>query len=155
MSTKLQGVKIWDSSGQYYYTEVDLSESFNYKSKTQSVVTQNSKYPYIIHQGKALYWTGTVSGNFSDNKSGECDNDYNFYNLSYKLTFVEFLKNGLTKNIQFNWDEENPSQNFIMPVGIVDDVGVEVETNINQGHSVKVTFNWEQVDDRIVDETNN
>ena len=42
-----------------------------------------------------------------------------------------------------------------MPVGIVDDVGVEVETNINQGHSVKVTFNWEQVDDRIVDETNN
>ena len=25
----------------------------------------------------------------------------------------------------------------------------------NQGHSVKVTFNWEQVGDRIVDETNN
>ena len=41
MGIKLQGVKIWDSSGQYYYTEVDLSESFNYKSKTQLVGTQN------------------------------------------------------------------------------------------------------------------
>ena len=152
MGIKLQGVKIWDSSGQYYYTEIDLSESFNYKSKTQLVETQNSVFPYVIHQGKAKYWTGTVSGNFSDNKSGECDNDYNFYNLNYKLTFVEFLKNGLTKTIQFNLEEDDSSQNFIMPVAIIDDVGVETETNINQGHSVKVTFQWVQVDDRIVDE---
>ena len=39
-----------------------------------------------------------------------------------------------------------------MPVAIIDDVGVETESNINQGYSVKVTFQWVQVDDRIIEE---
>lgn len=147
-TTTLTGVKIWDDTG-YYYTEIDLSQSFTYKTKTQVQESRNSQYPYVIHIGKTKYWEGSVSGNFSNNKDGECENDYNFYDLKYKLGFVEFLKNGLTKTIQFNWDEEDPTQNFIMPIAIVDDIGVETEYTINEGHAVKVSFKWVQVGSKI------
>lgn len=146
--THLTGVKIWDSTG-YYYTEIDISESLTHKYKTNVVVTKNSEFPMVFHNGKAKYYEGTISANFSDNQSTECYENYDFYNLKYKLKFIDFLHNGKTKYLQLNWDSEDETQNFIIPVAIVDDVGVELEYTINHGYAVKISFNWVQIGKKI------
>ena len=147
---KLYGIKIWDSTGNYFYTEVDVNQSIQHNRPTESQVVYNSKYPYHIHNGKANYFSGTCSGNFSENQ-GECDTDYNFdyridgqgnviYNTIYVATFVKWLHNDRIKHLQL-------AENFIIPVGILGEVQWDVEHSIEDGETTKVTFNWEQLDD--------
>ena len=147
---KLYGIKIWDSTGNYFYTEVDVNQSIQHNRPTESQVVYNSKYPYHIHNGKANYFSGTCSGNFSENQ-GECDTDYNFdyridgqgnviYNTIYVATFVKWLHNDRIKHLQL-------AENFIIPVGILGEVQWGVEHSIEDGETTKVTFNWEQLDD--------
>lgn len=148
---KLWGIKIWDSTGIYYYTEVNISQSIQNNRPTQSQVGLNSKYPFHTHNGIANYFSGSCSGNFSDNKSGECESDYNFdyridrngnyiYNTKYIAGFVKWLHNDRVKQLQL-------AETLVIPVGILGEVTWSVDKSIEDGETTQVSFNWEQLDD--------
>lgn len=151
MSERLWGIKIWDATGNYFYTEVDISQSVQHNRPTSSVIGYNSQYPFHIHDGIASYFSGSCKGNFSENQSGECESDYNFdyrilpngsyvYNIDYMKTFVKWLHNDLVKHLQL-------SENLVIPVGILGEVQWETNNSLDDGYSCSVSFNWEQLDD--------
>lgn len=148
---KLWGIKIWDATGNYFYTEVDISTDVQHNRPTGSQVGYNQLYPYHTHNGIASYFSGSCSGNFSDNQSGECYEDYNFdyrvdshgnyiYNTKYIKSFVKWLHNDLTKQLQL-------SEDFIIPVGILGEVKWSTDHSVDDGYSCKVSFDWEQIGD--------
>lgn len=149
---KLWGIKIWDSV-DYYFTEVDISQSVQNNRPTSSQVAYGSKYPYHTHNGKPNYLSGSCSGNFSDNKSTDCYEEYNFdenhigedvvYNVDYQLQFIKWLHNDRTKFLQL-------SERLVIPVGILGEVQWDTERSVEDGHTCKVSFNWEQIDDEFV-----
>ena len=147
----LWGVKIWDATGIYYYTEVNVSQSVQHNRPTGSQVGYNSLYPFHTHNGIASYWSGSCSGNFSDNKSGDCYEDYNFdyrqnldgsytYNTKYLAGFIKWLHNDLTKQLQL-------SESLVIPVGILGEIQWDTEHTIDDGEDVTISFDWEQVGD--------
>lgn len=146
----LWGIKIWDDTGIYYYTEVDISQDIQHNRPTDSILTYYDKYPYHIHDGAAFYFSGSCSGNFSDNQSGECFEDYNFderevkgkvvYNTLYQVGFIKWLHNDHMKYLQL-------SENFVIPVGILGEVKLNTEHSIDDGYSCTVSFDWEQLAD--------
>ena len=151
MSETLWGIKIWDSTGIYYYTEVDTSQDIQHNRPTESQVGLYNKYPFHTHNGEGFYFSGSCSGNFSDNQSGECYEDYNFdycidengnyiYNTVYLVGFMKWLHNDHIKYLQL-------SENFVIPVGILGEVSTSTEHTIDDGYTCKVSFNWEQLDD--------
>lgn len=148
---KLWGIKIWDSTGIYYYTEVDISTGLQHNRPTESQIGYNRKHPFHTHNGKAFYFSGNCSGNFSDNKSGECYEDYNFdwrvdsngnyiYNTKYLTGFVKWMHNDHIKYLQL-------SEDLVIPVGILGEINWDTEKSIDDGYTCKITFNWEQLDD--------
>ena len=157
MAEKLWGIKIWDDI-DYYFTEVDIAQDIQHNRPTESILTYNSKYPYHIHDGKGFYFSGSCTGNFSDNKSGECYEDYNFdyrvdennnyiYNTKYQKEFVKWLHNDHIKYLQL-------SEDLVIPVGILGEITWSTERSVDDGYSCKVTFNWEQLaDDYALDDT--
>lgn len=148
---KLWGIKIWDDTGRYYYTEVDITQNIQHNRPTESVVGYNSQYPFHIHNGIASYFSGSCSGNFSDNKSGDCPEDYNFdyredsqgniiYNTKYLTGFIKWLHNDHVKHLQL-------AETLVIPVGILGEIKWDVEHSIEDGYTTKVSFDWEQLDD--------
>lgn len=157
---KLWGVKIWDETGNYFYTEINISQDLTHNRPTESQIGYNSKYPFHTHNGKAFYFSGSCTGNFSDNKSGDCYGDYNFgwrdtrngeiiYNTKYQTAFVKWMHNDKTKYLQL-------SEDLVIPVGILAEIQWQTDTTVDDGYNCKITFNWEQLaDDYSLDETNN
>lgn len=148
---KLWGIKIWDDTGNYFYTEVDISQSVQHNRSTESQIGYNQKYPFHTHNGKASYFSGSCSGNFSDNKSGDCYEDYNFgwrntetgeviYNTKYQTAFIKWMHNDHIKQLQL-------SEDLVIPVGILGEIQWDTEKSIDDGHTCKITFNWEQLGD--------
>ena len=146
MADKLWGIKIWDASG-YYMSEIDISQKGQHNRPTGSEKPINSKCPKHTHNGLTSYWSGTCTANFSDNKSGECKSDYNFGdgNVKYVVDFIEWLHNDLVKYLQL-------SEDFIIPVGILETVTWDVEnkSTIDDGFSITVSFDWEQLAPAII-----
>ena len=153
MSDKLWGIKIWDDTGIYYFTEVDISPDLQYNRPTESQIGYNVKYPFHTHNGQANYLSGSCSGNFSDNKSGECYSDYNFdytqdkngnyiYNTKYQIGFIKWMHNDHIKYLQL-------SEHLIIPVGILSEINWSTEKSIDDGHTCKISFNWEQLKDEF------
>ena len=145
-SEKIWGIKIWDASG-YYMSEIDISQKVQHKRPTGSTELFNGKYPKHTHNGLPSYWLGSCTANFSDNKSGECPSDYNFGegNVKYVADFIEWLHNDLVKYLQL-------SEDFIIPVGILETISWDVEnkSTVDDGFSITVSFDWEQLAPAII-----
>lgn len=149
MPQKLWGIKIWDDTGIYYFTEVDISQDLQHNRPTESQIGYNSQFPFHTHNGIASYFSGSCSGNFSDNKSGDCYEDYNFdfrvdkngnyiYNTKYQTGFIKWMHNDRIKHLQL-------SEDLVIPVGILGEIGLSAEKSIDDGYSCKVSFSWEQL----------
>lgn len=148
MPNKLWGIKIWDDTGIYYYTEVNIKQSLSHIVPTEQTNGYNVQYPFVTHNGIANYYQGSASGNFSDNTSGECYEDYNFdgridkngnviYNVKYINGFIKWLHNRKMKYLQFDED-------LVIPVAILQDISWETEKSIADGQDCTITFNWVQ-----------
>ncbi len=155
--TPLWGIKIWGDDGVYYFTEVDTSPSLTHFVPTESQDPYNHKYPWVINNGVASYYKGSVTGNFSDNQSTECHADYNFdyhekngivyYNVKYQDAFIQWMHNRKTKYLQL-------SEQFVISIKVLDSIQWETEHTIDDGWSNKISFDWVQVGDTFsLDET--
>lgn len=155
--TPLWGNKIWGDDGIYYYTEIDAAQSIEHFVPTESQDPYNSRYPWVIHNGKAKYYKGSVTGNFSDNQSTECHADYNFtyhekngvvyYNVKYQDAFIQWMHNRKTKYLQI-------SEQLVIPIAVMDTIQWETEHTVDDGFNNKISFNWKQVADTFsLDET--
>lgn len=149
---KLWGIKIWGDDGHYFYTEVEISQSLTHYVPTEATDPYNSQYPWVTHNGIASYYKGSCTGNFSDNQSTDCYEEYNFdeniigekviYNTIYMNTFIKWLHNRKTKYLQL-------SENMVIPIAVLDSIQWETEKSIDDGHTCKVSFDWVQVGDEF------
>lgn len=138
---KFYGVKITDNTGVVYYTEVAVKQDLKHTTNVQTHIPINSKFPYHTLIGKPSYWSGTITGAFENNTNTECEHDYEFGDTKYRINFVEWLHNGLTKILYL-------SEDFVMPVTILSEISVENDNTIDDS-VVKVTFQCEQCEERI------
>ena len=130
---KLWGTMLWGDDGRAYYTEVDISQSVTHFVPTETTDGYNVQYPFVTHNGIADYFKGSASGNFSDNQSTECYEDYNFgehtvdgityNNVRYMVEFIHWLHDRKTKYLQF-------SEDFVIPVQIMSDIQWDTEKSI-------------------------
>lgn len=137
---KFYGVKLTDATGKVYYTEVEVKHDLTHKISVQSHLPIDSKHPYHTRIGKPSYWSGSITGAFENNE-GECEHDYNLGDTAWRIEFIEWLHNGLTKTMYL-------SESFILPVTILGEIGVETDGTIDDP-IVKTTFQWEQCGERI------
>lgn len=153
----LWGIKIWDSTGIYYYTEVNVSQDLTHNVPTETTVGYNAKFPFVTHNGIAFYYSGSCSGNFSENTQ-ECEDDYNFdyridddgnyiYDVKYMNGFVKWLNNKRMKYLQL-------SEQLVIPCNIQGEIKWSTETSIDDGYNCTISFDWVQADeDFSLDET--
>ena len=143
MSTteKFYGVKLTDETGQVYYTEVEVSQKLVYKRNVQSVPLIDKQYPRHILVGKPKYWSGTCTAAFENNQNTQCEHDYKFGDTMWRMEFVEWLHNGLIKEMHL-------SESFVLPVAIMSEINVDPDNTVDD-NVVRVTFQWEQCGDRI------
>lgn len=151
------GIKIWDNTGIYYYTEVNVSQDLEHNVPVESTVAYNSKYPFVTHNGIAFYYSGSCSGCFMEN-TGECIDDYNndyridengnyIYNVRFIDGFVKWLDNKKTKYIQL-------SEQLVIPANITSPIKWSTDTTIDDGHNCTISFDWAQAaDDFSLDDT--
>lgn len=147
-TSTLWGIKIWGDDGVYYYTEVDISTSVTHYVPTEVKDPYNSQYPWVIHNGIASYYKGSISGNFSDNQNTDCYGDYNFnyvekdgvvyYNTKYQNAFIKWLHNKKTKYLQL-------SEQLVIPVKIGDSIQWETDKSVDDGDTCKISLDWYQV----------
>lgn len=137
---KFYGVKITDTTGSTYKTEVEVKHDLKHTINVQTHIPINSKFPCHTRIGKSSYWSGTVTGAFE--KNGNCEGDYVFGDTSYRIDFVEWMHNGLVKTLYL-------SESFVLPVVILSEINVETDNTIDDP-VVKTTFSWQQCDERIV-----
>lgn len=153
INKKLWGTKIWDNTGIYYYTEVNIKQGLTHTVPTETIEGYNRKYPFVIYNGIPSYYHGTASGNFSDNTSGECYEDYNFdgrfdsngniiYNIMYLNGFIKWLHNKKIKYLQYDED-------MVIPVAILQDISWETEKSVADGENVTISFDWVQQGDEF------
>lgn len=142
------GIQLWDSTGITYYTEVNVSQDLTHNVPVSVTEGYNAKYPFVVHNGIAFYYSGSCSGNFSDN-TGECLSDYNFgderidekgnhvYNVKYMDGFVKWLDNKRIKYMML-------SKHFIIPIKISSPIKWSTDTTIDDGYNCKISFDWVQ-----------
>lgn len=138
---KFYGVKLTDATGKVYYTEVEVKQDLTHKINIQTHYPIDSKFPYSTIIGKNNYWSGTLSGAFENNQDGECEHDYTFGDANFRINFIEWLHNGLTKTMYL-------SESFILPVTILGEINVDVENTIDDP-TVNTSFSWHQCGERI------
>ena len=142
------GIQLWDSTGISYFTEVNVSQDLTHNVPVDVTEGYNAKYPFVTHNGIAFYYSGSCSGNFSDN-TGECLSDYNFgddridkngnhiYNVKYIDGFVKWLNNKRIKYMML-------SKHFIIPIKISSPIKWSTDTTIDDGYNCKISFDWVQ-----------
>lgn len=170
---EMWGIKIWDSTGVWYYTNIDISHSVQHNRPTVSQLAFNSQYPFHIHNGKPSYYSGSCTASFSEDANydetdddciemseEELDNidwseDYIFaedgsviYNSKYVNSFVKWLHNDKIKYLQL-------TKSIIIPIGIMGEIQWDCDYNIQNGESIKVSFNWEQLNDEYYGNSDN
>lgn len=138
---KFYGVKITDDTNVVYYTEVAVKHDLKHTINVQTHIPINSKFPCHTRIGKPSYWSGTITGAFERNTNTECEHDYEFGDTNYRISFVEWLHNGLVKTLYL-------SESFVMPVAILSEITVETDNTIDDP-VVKTTFQCEQCEERI------
>lgn len=147
MADTVVGCKISDTVATYW-TEAEVNSSSIKKNRPSTVYeSYNKKYPTVIRNGLTNYYSGTVSANFANNTT-ECVDEvtgyspiYNFYDAAYKIQFMDWLTNGLTKTL---WLDDE----FVIPVQITNEVSGSGSYKI-EDPSFKVTFGWVQVGNPI------
>lgn len=138
---KFYGVKITDATNIEYYTEVAVKHDLKHTINIQTHIPINSKFPYHTRIGRPSYWSGTITGAFENNTNTECEHDYEFGDTNYRISFVEWLHNGLVKTLYL-------SESFVMPVVILSEISVKTDNTIDDP-VVKTTFQCEQCGKRI------
>lgn len=137
---KFYGVKLTDATGKVYYTEVEVKHDLTHKINVQTHEPIDSKFPYHTQIGKPNYWKGSITGAFEKN-DGECEHDYDLGDTAWRIEFIEWLHNGLTKVMYL-------SEFLILPVTILGEINVEADNTIDDP-IVKTTFQWNQCGERI------
>lgn len=137
---KFYGVKLTDTTGKEYYTEVEVKQDLTHNISVQTHKPIDSKFPYHTRIGKPSYWSGSVTAAF-ENNNGECEHDYTLGDTAWRIEFIEWLHNGLSKVLYL-------SESLILPVTILGEISTETDNTID-GPLVKVTFQWEQNGERI------
>ena len=142
------GIQIWDNTGISYFTEVNVSQDLEHKIPVEVVEGYNSECPFVTYNGIAFYYSGSCTGNFSDN-TGECLSDYNFgderidkngnhiYNVKYIDGFVRWLNNKRVKYLKL-------SKHFIIPVKVSSSIKWATDTTIDDGYNCIISFDWVQ-----------
>lgn len=138
---KFYGVKLTDATGKVYYTEVNVKQGLTHNINIQTHKPISSKFPYSTIIGKNNYWSGTLSADFENNQDGECEHDYKFGDANFRIGFVEWLHNGLTKTMYL-------SESFILPVTILGEINVEFDNTIDDP-TANASFSWHQCGERI------
>lgn len=138
---RFYGVKITDKTGRVYYTEVEVKQDLTHKINVQSLNPINNPTPHHIQIGKPKYWYGTITAAFENNSNDECEHNYTFGDTAWRIEFIEWLHNGLTKIMTL-------SESFILPVTILSEINVENDNTIDDP-LIKTTFSWEQCGERI------
>ncbi len=147
MSSTFKGVEISDATGIKYFTEINVKQDLDIVSPISSVIPLGSKYPYHTKYGVAHYYTGTVTAAFENNQSNKCKCEaYAYGDTEYRIKFVEWLQNGLTKYLKL-------SESFILPVTIIGNIKISAENTIDDT-IINTSFSWEQCGDAIEDNNN-
>ena len=142
------GTKIWDDTGYYFYTEIDVGQDLQHTTPSSVQDPYNAKYQFVTYNGNGFYYSGSCSGNFSDNKSGECYEDYNFtyreepngniiYNVKYVDIFVQWLNNKKIKQLQL-------SKELVIPIKITSPIRWDNDRTVDDGYNIKISFDWTQ-----------
>jgi hypothetical protein len=79
---------------------------------------------------------------FSDNPIYEETGNY-IYNTAYVDGFVQWLHDDTVKTLQL-------TKNMSIPVGILGEIQWDRDYSIENGETVRITFNWEQLDDATI-----
>ena len=131
-----------------YWTEVEVNTAGVKKNRPSTTYEEyNNEFPTVIRNGITNYYSGTVSGNFSDNTSGDCVDEngysqkYDFYDATYKIGFMDWLSDGNTKKL---WLDDT----YVIPVQITNETSGNGDYKISDP-SFKVTFGWVQVGNPI------
>lgn len=72
--------------------DTGLNRQLNRESKT--IVSPGSKYPYVVNNGIAKYYSGTLTATFIEMKDGEPDVDFGW---EYRNKIDQFLTDGKAK----------------------------------------------------------
>lgn len=137
---KFYGVKLTDATGKVYYTEVEVKHDLTHNINIQTHKPIDSEFPYSTRIGKSNYWSGSITAAFENNE-GECEHEYDLGDTAFRIEFIEWLHNGLTKTMFL-------SESFIIPVTILGEVNVESDNTIDDP-VVKTSFSWHQCGKRI------
>lgn len=138
---KFYGVKLTDATGKVYFTNVNIKQDLKHNINIQTHKPINSKYPCSTIIGQNNYWSGTLSGAFENNQDTECEYDYKLGDVNFRIEFIEWLHNGLTKIMYL-------SNNWILPITILGEIDVTVSHTIND-KTADTSFSWHQCGDRI------
>lgn len=92
------GIVICDAD-KLYFTDLEPSYSFDKNSNMSLVTTLTSRYPYVIHNNVADYWSGSVSGMWVGMIGCEYDIDNQF---NFRKSFYDWLNNGESKILKFD-----------------------------------------------------
>lgn len=73
---------------------LDASNSITYNRESRTIVSPGRKYPYVINNGIAKYYSGSMNVTFLELKDGEFDVRHGW---EYRRQLDEFLTNGEAK----------------------------------------------------------
>ena len=151
----------------YFLTDIDVSHGVQHNRPTTSQTTYYSKYPFHIHNGLPSYYSGSCTCSFAERDDLEyvdedCIDDIDnvsemdfsddpifneeghaVYNSAYVDEFIQWLHNDQQKTLQL-------TKRISIPVGILGEVQWDIDYNIVDGETIKITFNWEQLANHTV-----
>lgn len=161
------GMSISGGGKTYFLTDIDVSHGVQHNRPTTSQTTYYSKYPFHIHNGLPNYYSGSCTCSFAERDDLEyvdedCIDDiedisdvdfsddpvfteegYAIYNSAYVDSFIQWLHDDTQKTLQL-------TRRISIPVGILGEVQWDIDYNIVDGESIKITFNWEQLANHTV-----
>ena len=164
------GLTISGGNKIYYLTDIDVSHGIQHNRPTTSQTTYYSKYPFHIHNGLPSYYSGSCTCSFAerddleyvdedcvDDVESPADLDFSddpiftetgnaIYNSAYIDGFIQWLHDDTIKTLRV-------SRRITIPVGILGEIQWDVDYNIVDGETIKITFNWEQLQNHSVTTT--
>ena len=161
------GVRISDGLKTYFLQDVDVSHGVQHNRPTASQTTYYSKYPFHIHNGLPSYYSGSCSCSFAEsndfeNLDEDCIDDVEsvedldfsddpiftetgnaIYNSKYIDEFIQWLHDDKVKTLTL-------SKHIQILVGILGEIQWDLDYNITDGETIKISFNWEQLNNHTI-----
>ena len=123
-----RGIVICDMD-TLYFAELEPNYSFTKNHNSSIVTTINNRYPYIVHNDVADYWTGQLSAMWTGKNDCEYDIDNQF---RFRESFYDWLNNGKSKILKLDDGRE----------WIINVTGAIQENAQNHWLKVITSFDW-------------